>query len=125
MNWWAGFSPLGSGTIDAWISVVVPESEITNDVYNHWYNLAIPIGIILFFAIVMTFNLVRRYSFQLKDLPQQQIFDSDLSESVRRLINGGESSTLEFKGHLPFRTMISHILPEPKKFVKDHPPPIP
>ncbi len=97
MNWWAGFSPLGSGTIDAWISVVVPESEITNDVYKHWYNLAIPIGIILFFAIVMTFNLVRRYSFQLKDLPQQQIFDSDLSESVRRLINGGESSTLEFK----------------------------
>ena len=97
MNWWAGFSPLGSGNIDAWVSVVVPESEITNDVYKHWYNLAIPIGIILFFAIVMTFNLVRRYSFQLKDLPQQQIFDSDLSESVRRLINGGESSTLEFK----------------------------
>jgi len=97
MNWWAGFSPLGNRDTDAWISVIVPESEITNDVYKHWYNLAIPIGIILLFAIVMTFNLVRRYSFQLKDLPQQQMFDTELSKSVRRLIIEGESSTLEFK----------------------------
>ena len=97
MNWWAGFSPLGNRDTDAWISVIVPESEITNDVYKHWYNLAIPIGIILLFAIVMTFNLVRRYSFQLKDLPQQQMFDTELSKSVRRLIHEGESSTLEFK----------------------------
>jgi hypothetical protein len=97
MSWWAGFSPLGSSDVEAWISVIVPESEITRDVYQHWYNLAIPIGLILFFAIVMTFNLVRRYSFQLKDLPQQQIVSTDFSDSIRRLINGGESSTLEFK----------------------------
>ena len=97
MNWWAGYSPLGNSDVEAWISVIVPESEITKDVYQHWYNLAIPIGLILFFAIVMTFNLVRRYSFLLKDLPQQQIVSTELSDSIRRLINGGESSTLEFK----------------------------
>lgn len=97
MDWWAGFSPIGEKNIDAWISVIVPESEITSDVYQHWYNLAVPIGLILFFAMVMALNLVHRYSFQLKDLPQQQMIEAELSESVRRLINRGESTTLEFK----------------------------
>ena len=46
---------------------------------------------------MLTVNLVRKYSFQLKDLPQQNLHDATLQESVRKLIEGGESSTLEFK----------------------------
>ena len=45
----------------------------------------------------MTFNLVRRYSFQLKDLPQQHLLENEFSDNIKRLIHLGESATVEFK----------------------------
>ena len=97
ISWWAGFSRLGTKTDSTWVSVLVPESEIKNRIPPKWYNFVIPIVIIVIFAMVMVFNLVRRYSFQLKDLPQQHLIDAELTESTKRLIHLGESTTVEFK----------------------------
>ena len=97
MNWWAGFSRLGAETDSAWVSVLVPEAEIKNRIPPKWYNFVIPIVLIVIFAMVMVFNLVRRYSFQLKDLPHQHLIDAELTESTKRLIHLGESTTVEFK----------------------------
>ena len=87
MKWWAGFSHLGSGSGDGSICVLVPESGIMEDVHGHLLNLAVPIGLIVIFALIMSFNLVRRYSFQLKDLPHQHVIDTEFTESIKRIIH--------------------------------------
>ena len=97
MKWWAGFNKLGAGAGDGFIGVLVPESGIIEDVHTSLFNLAVPIGLILLFALAMTFNLVRRYSFQLKDLPQQHLLENEFTDNIKRLIHLGESATVEFK----------------------------
>ena len=54
-------------------------------------------GSIFLAGIIMTVFLVRRYSHQLKDLPQQHIDSQGYETEVAALIRAGESTTLEFK----------------------------
>jgi hypothetical protein len=96
ITYWAGFAPLSDDTT-SWIGVIVPESAIIKNVYKQWLELGLIAGVILLVAVALTINLVRKYSFQLKDLPQQNLFTTALKDNVVKLIHAGESSTLEFK----------------------------
>lgn len=97
VTWWVGYTPLSKDITATWIAVIIPESAIIKNVYRQWLELALIAGAILLLAAFLTINLVRKYSFQLKDLPQQNLFNATLKESVIKLIHAGESSTLEFK----------------------------
>lgn len=95
--WWAGFSPPAETDLSSWIAVVVPEKAIIADAHRQWLRWWTILGAIMLLALVMTIYLVRRYSFMLKDLSQNSIINTDLQHSIRKMIEAGESSTLEFK----------------------------
>ncbi len=96
-TWWLGLSPLYNATNEVWVAVLIPEDDIFNDLYKQWLRFGMIVGSILLAAIFMTIFLVRRYSHQLKDLPQQHIDSHSYENEVTALIRAGESATLEFK----------------------------
>lgn len=48
----------------------------------------------------MAWRLVSKYSYQLRDLPRQNISDANYENEVLALIDAGESASLEFKSTL-------------------------
>ena len=95
-TWWAGFTPLLESRRMTWIGVVIPESEITGSVKRGWPQLLFMALGVLLVGVLLTLELVRKYSYQLRDLPQK-VSQSDFERDVLTLIEGGESATLEFK----------------------------
>lgn len=96
-TWWLGLRPLMERKGDVWVGVLIPEKDIFNDFRRQWQRFGMAAGSILLLASVMTISLVRRYSHQLKDLPQQHIGSHSYLNEIETLINAGESTTLEFK----------------------------
>lgn len=96
-TWWTGFTPLSEDVDRAWIAVIIPETSFIQNVYLQWLEIGAIVGAILLGATLLTVNLVRKYSSQLKDLPQQNLHYTALQDGVTKLIAGGESSGLEFK----------------------------
>lgn len=97
MTWWAGYAPLGEKSDETWISIIVPETDIVSDVKEQWIQLGLMAAGILMAAVALTFGLVRKYGFQLKDLPHRQSVHTSLVENVKKIIAAGESPTFEFK----------------------------
>jgi len=52
------------------------------------------------FGIFLALRLVNKYSYQLRDLPRQNISNANFENEVFALIDAGESATLEFKSTL-------------------------
>ncbi len=96
-TWWLGIGTLYDSNDDVWVSVIIPEDDIFADLHQQWLRFGLLAGSIFFTGIIMTIFLVRRYSHQLKDLPQQHIHDQNIESEIRSLIRAGESTTLEFK----------------------------
>lgn len=96
-TYWLGLSPLHEDKTDIWVAVLVPEDAIFNDLQNQWKRFGLIVGSVLVLAIIMTIFLVRRYSHQLKDLPQQHVNMHSYEEEIHNLIKAGESTSLEFK----------------------------
>ncbi len=96
-TWWLGLNQLHESNNDVWVAVLIPEDDIFSDLYQQWLRFGLIVGSILLFGIFMTVFLVRKYSHQLKDLPQQQIQSEGYETEVAALIQAGESTTLEFK----------------------------
>ncbi len=96
-TWWLGLSPLYDANKELWVAVLIPEDDIFSDLYKQWLRFGIIVGSILFTAIIMTIFLVRKYSHQLKDLPQQHIDSYSYENEIVALVRAGESTTLEFK----------------------------
>lgn len=96
-TWWLGFTPLHDLTQDVWVAIVIPESDIFSNLRSQWLRFGMLAGAILLAGILMTLFLVRKYSHQLKDLPQQHIDRYGYENEIVALIRAGESSTLEFK----------------------------
>jgi hypothetical protein len=96
-TFWLGLSPLHKGKDDIWVAVLVPEDYIFNDLQQQWKRFGLIVGSVLLAAILMTFSLVRRYSHQLKDLPQQHVNMISYEKEINNLIQAGESTSLEFK----------------------------
>ncbi len=95
-TWWAGFTPLLESRRKTWIGVVIPESEITGSMKRDWLQTALMALGVLLIGLLLTLDLVRKYSYQLRDLPQK-VSSSDFERDVLALVEGGESATLEFK----------------------------
>lgn len=96
-TWWLGLSPLDEANGDVWVAVVIPEDDIFEDLRKQWLRFGMIVGSILLTGIIMTIFLVRKYSHQLKDLPQQHIDSHSYENELGALIRAGESTTLEFK----------------------------
>jgi len=104
-NWWLGLSQLHESNPDIWVAVIIPADDIFSDLHRQWIRFALLVGSIFLLAVLMTVLLVRKYSYQLKDLPQQQINTQSYETEVAALIRAGESTTLEFKSTM--RTNLS------------------
>ncbi|MEA3547388.1 MAG: ATP-binding protein, partial [Thermodesulfobacteriota bacterium] len=74
-----------------------PESEMMSDVRKSWQKIALIAVSVLVLGFVLALRLVNKYSYQLRDLPKQNISDSHNREELLALIEAGESATLEFK----------------------------
>ncbi len=96
-TWWLGLTPLQEESQDVWVAILIPDDDVFTNLRRQWLNFAILAGSILLGATIMTILLVRRYSHQLKDLPQQHINSQGFENEVFALIRAGESTTLEFK----------------------------
>ena len=96
-TWWAGFTPLKDDKPSAWIAVIVPENEIMGSVKKQWIRIALAAATVLIFGIILALILVRKYSYQLRDLPLQKIHEQNFTDELLALITAGESSSLEFK----------------------------
>ncbi|RLB66358.1 MAG: hypothetical protein DRH04_09480 [Deltaproteobacteria bacterium] len=96
-HWWAGFTPLKTDEPSAWIAVVIPENKIMGSVKKQWSRIAMTATFILAAGIFLALLLVRKYSYQLRDLPRQKIHDHDFENELFALIAAGESTSLEFK----------------------------
>lgn len=99
-TWWAGFTPLKTDQPSPWIAVVIPEDEIMQDVKRQWLKISMAGLFILFIAISLALALVKKYSYQLRDLPHQKIREDNLENRLLALIAAGESTGLEFKSTL-------------------------
>ncbi len=96
-TWWAGFTTLSQDDSSSWVAVIVPESEIMGNVKRQWLRVGLAAGGVLIIGIILALHLVSKYSYQLRDLPRQNISNHNFENELQSLINAGESATLEFK----------------------------
>ncbi len=96
-RWWAGFSLLNDNDSSSWVVVIVPETEIVGNLKQRWQQIGALVFVILGIAIMMATRVVAKYSYQLRDLPQQNINRHNIKNDLLALIKAGESATLEFK----------------------------
>lgn len=96
-QWWAGFSRLEEEKLSAWVGVIIPEQEIIARVKQRWLSWGLVAAGVLGVGILLVFRLVAKYSYQLRDLPRQNIRNDNMASEVQNLIAAGESATLEFK----------------------------
>ena len=96
-TWWAGFTPLKLDEPSAWIAVIIPESKIMEDVQRQWLRMAMAGAAVLVAGIILALMLVKKYSYQLRDLPRQKLLENNFREELQGLIAAGESASLEFK----------------------------
>ncbi len=96
-TWWLGLSPLLIQNENIWVAVLIPAGDIFIDLQQQWLRFGLLIAALLIGAILMAIFLVRRYSHQLKNLPQQHLNSHSFTSELDALIRAGESTTLEFK----------------------------
>jgi len=96
-TWWSGFRPLDPDSKAFWVGVVIPERDFTGASSKRVYLIIAAALSILGIALLLSYLLVRKYGRQLKDRPGHALDEDKLDDSLRALIDKGESSTLEFK----------------------------
>jgi hypothetical protein len=96
-TWWASFTSLNPSDSSSWVGVIVPESQIAGNVKKQRLKVVMAGAIVLAIGILLALRLVGKYSYQLRDLPRQNISKANFENEVLALINAGESPTLEFK----------------------------
>ncbi len=96
-RWWAGFSLLDEDDPSSWVVVIVPETEIIGSLTQRWQQIGIFVFVVLGIGIMLAMRVVSKYSYQLRDLPQQNIDRHNIKHDLIALIKAGESATLEFK----------------------------
>ncbi len=96
-TWWASFTPLNPNDPSSWVGVIVPESQIVGNIKKQRLKVAMAGAIVFAIGIILALRLVSKYSYQLRDLPRQNISNANFENEVLALIEAGESATLEFK----------------------------
>ena len=93
---WAGFrlmDPL-SGIL---IGVAVPDPEIFGAAVDWTPQIVALLVLILLVGVLFGASIVRKYSHQLRDVPEQRVRPVSFARDVQALIARGEGPTLEFK----------------------------
>lgn len=96
-TWWLGLSSLYVQNDNIWVAVLIPEGDIFKNLQQQWLRFGLLVASLLVGAIMMAIVLVKRYSHQLKNLPQQHLHSHGYATELDALIKAGESTTLEFK----------------------------
>ncbi len=96
-TWWASFTSLNSNDSSAWVGVIIPESQITGNIRQQKLKIALAGAIVFAIGFILSLRLVSNYSYQLRDLPRQNISNANFTDELLLLIKAGESATLEFK----------------------------
>lgn len=96
-DWWGGFLPLTGDAEDAWVGVAIPLSDTLGMLQSRWYLLVITAGAILALGVGLAALLVRKYRYQLRELPKRTIDSQDPEADLRDLIRRGEGLHTEFK----------------------------
>ncbi len=96
-SWWAGFTALKQDDSSSWVAVIVPEREIMGNVKRQWLRVGLATAGVLFISIILALRIVSKYSYQLRDLPRQNISSQNFENELLSLIKAGESASLEFK----------------------------
>ena len=94
---WAVFRNLPGKESKLLIGVAVPENDFFGEIYSKQKLTMLIAAVILVAGIVLALFLVRKYSYQLKDLPTQTLNRTDLASDIIKLVKNGESGILEFK----------------------------
>ena len=94
---WGVFQPLNTNDWTVLIGVAVPESDLLGKINKKRMWILLPALGILATGILLIVLLLRKYSYQIKDLPKQIIKRDVIENEVISLIKAGESNTLEFK----------------------------
>jgi len=97
MTCWAIFQPAPIGTYQMLIGVTVPENDFFSAVYNRQLSTLYVAAVILAVGIFLAVLVVRKYSYQIKDLPTQKLNGKNRADQLLGLIKGGESRIVEFK----------------------------
>ncbi len=97
---WAVFRNLPGKKFKFLIGVAVPENDFLGQLYSRQKSTMSIAAAILVSGIVLAFFLVRKYSYQLKDLPTQTLNRADMASDILKLIKSGESNIVEFKSTL-------------------------
>lgn len=96
-SYWAAFQPLQAADWQLWIGSVAPESDFLEGMpLGGWDLMTAGLGVLLLGGAV-AFWIVRKYQNKLKDLSLEEVTAANFDRVVRRLIEQGESRSLEFK----------------------------
>ncbi len=95
--WWYKIVALESYHHSIYAGIIVPEQELLNVISDNIRFILIGIALLVILALSMSQFLVKKYAHQLKDVPITSISSHDFSNEVSKLLNMGESETLEFK----------------------------
>ncbi len=93
--WWSGFRPLERENPTTWICVMVPEFDIEGQAGGRMARVIVMGFISLLAAVGLVFWIVRRHRGPFEGTA---LFDPGNAEAgIRKLIEGGENRTVEFK----------------------------
>jgi len=96
--WWCGFEPLEAGRENVWIAVMVPESDIVDDIGRRHAFLWVFGLVVVLVAVGGAFWLMGRVNRSLGDVDALNAEDS--VDSIHALIAKGENRAVEFKSTL-------------------------
>ncbi len=95
--WWYKIFSLESYHNSIYAGIIVPEKNLWDIISDNISFILLGIGLLIILALTMAKFLVKKYAHQLKDVPITSISIDDFSNEVSKLLNMGESETLEFK----------------------------
>ncbi len=99
-SYWTGLRPIDREHINLWIGVIVPENDFLAQLERRQQTNYLLSLLVLAFGVVIALFIVRKYRKQLGSGTKVLINENNIENSVRKLIIGGETKTVEFKSTL-------------------------
>jgi len=95
-KWWADFYPIGPENLSLRLGIVIPESDFFAFKQRNYYVVASIAGVLLCGVLLVIF-LTRKYTREIQKMRHRVINRENLADDIRKLIEAGESESLEFK----------------------------
>ncbi len=98
-KWWADSYPVGPSSLSLSLGIISPESDFLGYQQKNGFLLAAIVAVMTV-GVVLIVLFTRKYTRDIQKLRHRVINRENLAEDVMRLINSGESGSLEFKSTL-------------------------